>query len=151
MSMEFSTRTFSDLSVDALYDILQLRSSVFVVEQTCAYLDPDGADRQAVHMMGAEGGRLAAYARIFGPHATHTAVRIGRVSVHPDFRGRGLGIRLMEACIAYAGETWPATDIELEAQSYLLKFYGDLGFEIRGEEYLEDGIPHTRMLRSARD
>jgi ElaA protein len=61
-------------------------------------------------------------------------------------RKTGEGKRLMQFSIDKIREIYPEDDIKISAQSYLLQFYKDLGFEPTGEEYLEDDIPHTGMV-----
>lgn len=144
--MKIRTLKFGELSTDQLYEILQLRARVFVVEQECAYLDPDGKDRIALHILGYEQDSLAAYTRIFGPGDYAAFISIGRVVVHPDFRGRGHARTIMKTSIGEAVRVFGPGPIELSAQSYLRRFYREMGFSEEGTEYLEDGIPHIRMI-----
>lgn len=137
-------RAFAELSPDELYAILRLRAEVFVVEQECAYLDLDGRDREpsARHLWVAAGDQpVAAYLRVLDDGE---ARRIGRVVTHPSARSGGLAGRLIEYVLATTGGPWV-----LDAQSHLAGWYGRFGFEVCGDEYLEDGIPHTPMRRPA--
>lgn len=138
----------SDLDVPTLYDVLVLRSSVFVVEQDCPYQDPDGLDllKGTRHLIGRQGG-IAAYARILAPDDDHPTPRIGRVIVSGRTRGQQLGRRLMERALTCCEVHWPGQPVELGAQAHLAGFYGSLGFEARGQPYDEDGIPHVWMRR----
>lgn len=138
-------RPFHQLTPAELYAALQLRSQVFVVEQTCIYLDPDGRDAGALHVLGYENGVLAAYTRLFPPGTYRKEASIGRVAVHPDFRGKGLGVAIMKATMDELRARHGNPPIVLSAQSYLQQFYQDLGYKAEGEEYLEDGIPHIQM------
>ncbi|WP_293298091.1 GNAT family N-acetyltransferase [Allomuricauda sp.] len=145
--MEVAIKTFNQLTTEELYQILRLRSEVFVVEQDCVYQDVDNKDQKALHIIGTKNGEIVAYTRIFKPGDYFNNVSIGRVVVSQDQRKYGLGKRIMQASLAAIDQRFPNQPIEISAQSYLLKFYTELGFKITGEEYLEDGIPHRRMLK----
>ena len=148
MTISFECVPFVELTPQRLYDILQLRSEVFVVEQECAYLDLDGLDQEALHILGVRDGVIVATARILAPGGRHAHVSIGRVVTAPSARGEGLGRALMEAALQETMKHFGAgTSVALSAQSYLLPFYESLGFVVTSEEYLEDDIPHTDMLR----
>lgn len=138
-----------DLDTSTLYDVLVLRSSVFVVEQECAYQDPDGLDLlEGTHHLIGRQDKIAAYARILAPDGDHPTPRIGRVVVTGPTRGQQLGRRLMERALACCEEHWPGLPVELGAQAHLAGFYGSLGFEASGEPYDEDGILHVWMRRT---
>ena len=141
-----SVSAFDDLTARGLYDLLRLRSEVFVVEQDCAYQDLDGRDAAALHLriVGADG--LLAYTRLLAPGLAHAGeCAIGRVVVSPRARGLGLGRRVMAESVAACRTRWPGVDIVIHAQTYLLAFYRSFGFVVEGAEYLEDGIPHHTM------
>ncbi len=142
--LQWSCSRLEALGALALYEVLKLRSEVFVLEQQCIYLDPDGADLQAWHLLGrGEGGELQAYARLLeGP-------RIGRVLTAPGARGAGQGRALMHEAIAQCERLWPGQPIELAAQAYLQRFYASFGFEPTSALYEEDGISHIDMKRPA--
>ena len=146
--MEINCCSFSSLSTIQLYELLQLRSQVFVVEQDCVYQDIDGNDQKALHILGTIKGRIVAYTRIFKPGDYLEKAAIGRVVVDADFRKRDFGKAIMQASIAAIENYFNTTDIGLSAQTYLLNFYNDLGFYALGDTYLEDGIPHIYMERS---
>ncbi|WAC72842.1 GNAT family N-acetyltransferase [Roseateles sp. SL47] len=136
----------------ALYRMMKLRSEVFVVEQQCIYLDPDGLDEDAWHLQAlGEGSQLLAYARLLAPGAVDDsgAARIGRVLTAPAARGTGLGRPLMQEALAACARLWPASTIELGAQAHLRDFYGSFGFVAISDVYDEDGIPHIDMRREA--
>ena len=137
-----------ELDVPTLYDVLALRSAVFVVEQGCAYQDLDGLDlaEGTVHVIGRD-GRIAAYARVLAPDSQHRSPRIGRVLVAPEARGRQLARTLMRLALEAVGARWPETPVELGAQAHLTSFYASLGFEPVSQPYDEDGIPHVWMRR----
>lgn len=138
-------KQFDELSARELYAILALRARVFVVEQNCAYLDPDGADLVSRHVWTAdEAGAVLAYLRVVPAGTKFPEVSIGRVITAPEARGTGLGKELMRRGIAAAG----AGPIRIGAQAHLEKFYGELGFVRASEPYDEDGIPHIEMVRA---
>jgi ElaA protein len=120
-----------------------------VVEQECVYVDPDGLDPEATHLLGREAGELVAYARWYaedGPEGGH--VRLGRIVTAPEHRGRGLGRRTVEEALAPIADEHPGLPVRMHAQTYLVPFYQELGFTTVGEPFDEDGIPHVAMLRS---
>jgi len=145
--MQVYIKTFDELAIHELYQILRLRSEVFVVEQDCVYQDVDNKDQKALHVIGLKEDEVVAYTRVFKPGDYFDNVSIGRVVVRQDQRKYGLGKQIMLATMAAIDQRFPNKPIEISAQSYLLKFYTDLGFSAFGEEYLEDGIPHRRMLK----
>ena len=144
--MEAVIKTFDELSTEELYQILRLRSEVFVVEQNCVYQDIDNKDQKALHVLGLKNGGLVAYTRMFRPGDYFENASIGRVVVPKKQRKYGYGKQIMQVSLAALAQRFPKTSIEISAQKYLLKFYTDLGFTAVGEEYLEDGIPHVRMF-----
>lgn len=145
MSLRWHTYSWNDLSKKILYDILALRAEVFVVEQDCVYLDPDRKDEEALHIVAYDKDSLAAYNRIF---LNQNPSIIGRVVVHPAYRGKNIGRELMEKSIHEVPNTKP---IFISAQAQLKKFYESLGFSQTGKSYLEDGIPHIPMVLPPRN
>lgn len=153
-SLTWRCAPYRELTLDDLYALLQLRQRVFVVEQTCPFLDADGADDRAWHLLGwthdADGRPLlGAYARLFAPGAMYDEASIGRVVTHPDVRRGGMGRALMREALARVAELAPGAPVRIGAQRYLERFYESLGFRVAGPEYIEDGIPHVEMLRAA--
>ncbi|MEO9891903.1 GNAT family N-acetyltransferase [Aurantibacter sp.] len=146
--MEILVKTFEELTKQELYEILQLRSEVFVVEQDCVYQDLDGKDQKALHVFAKKNGRFAAYSRIFKPGDYFTEASIGRVLVKKCDRKYGYGQKIMKASIKAIQNNFNQKDIHISAQLYLKKFYESLGFNQVGEEYLEDGIPHIAMIKN---
>lgn len=144
--MNWHIKKIEDLSNKELYNILKLRSEVFVVEQTCPFLDPDGKDFKALHIFLEEEGEVLAYARLFQKGIVYNEASIGRVVVNPDYRTYGYGKLLMERAIKYIFEEMNETEIKIQAQSYLYNFYSSFGFIPISEEYPEDDIPHIDML-----
>lgn len=138
---------FDALSTAELYQVLQLRTEVFVVEQACIFQDMDDADPQAIHLLGMSGGRLVAYARCFAAGLKFSEASIGRVIVRESMRGSGAGHLLMDQAIACVFALWQEQPIRIGAQARLQKFYTQHGFQAAGAPYLEDGIPHVEMLR----
>ena len=144
--ISWTCKAFSDLTVYELYDILRLRSEVFVVEQACVFQDPDGKDISAFHLMGQRNGELVAYTRLLGPGKSYDEMSIGRVVNSSKFRNEGIGRELMRESIERIRSIFGNGDIRIGAQLYLKKFYESFGFVQQGEPYLEDGIEHIYML-----
>ena len=140
------TKTFSELDTEDLYQILRIRSEVFVVEQDCVYQDIDNKDQNAIHLYYKENDQIVAYTRIFKAGDYYENPCIGRVVVSKKDRGNDLGKKIMIDSMEYIKQNIKGEKIELSAQKYLDKFYKDLGFYKIGEDYLEDGIPHQRMI-----
>lgn len=140
---------FGELGVDNLYDALALRCRVFVLEQG-PYLDPDGLDRHAWHLLGRDAaGVLQAYLRVVDSGHKYAEPSIGRVITSPEARGTGLGRRLVAEGVARCVAVWPGQAIRISAQSHLAGFYGRYGFVRCSDDYLEDDIPHCEMLKPA--
>ena len=131
-----------------LYDVLRLRSEVFVVEQNCAYQDIDRQDVDAYHLLGYnEAGELAAYARLFDTGKCYEEASIGRVIVAAPFRQYGLGRELMRQALLHSDSLFGPQPNKIGAQQHLEAFYNGFGYEQCGPMYLEDGIPHIPMRR----
>jgi ElaA protein len=138
---------FNDLTPNQLYDMLQLRISVFIVEQQCIYQDLDDKDRHSHHLLSYDDQVLAGTTRIVPPGISYEKyASIGRVASLPLLRKKGIGMELMKVSIQKCNDLYPEYPIKISAQSYLLDFYGRFGFIATGEEYLEDNIPHTAMI-----
>jgi len=146
--IEIYTKSFDELSITELYDLLQLRSDVFVVEQDCVYQDLDGKDKKAQHVLGIKNNRVVAYTRIFKPGDYFKEASIGRVVVANTERQHKYGYDIMNASIKAIETNYKTSTIKLSAQTYLKKFYNNLGFVEFGEGYLEDDIPHIAMLKA---
>ena len=137
------------LSAPDVYDFLALRSEVFVVEQSCVFLDADGVDRQAWHLLGRnKTGELLAYLRLVDAGVKYPELSIGRVITSPRARGIGLGKLLMQEGLKRTLQMHPHADIRISAQARLQDFYASLGFMTESEPYMEDGIAHIEMLFS---
>lgn len=145
--LKIKTKYFNELTITELYDLLQLRSDVFVVEQDCVYQDLDGKDKDALHVIGVKNKTIVAYTRVFKPGNYFNEASIGRVVVAHNERHHKYGYEIMSASIEAVKDFYNETIIKLSAQTYLKKFYNNLGFTEEGDEYLEDGIPHIVMVK----
>jgi ElaA protein len=142
----FTTKSFNELSIIELYQLLQLRAEVFVVEQNCPYLDLDDKDQKSFHVLGYHNGKLVAYTRLVPIGVSYNVEpSIGRVVTHPSVRSLGYGKLLMNYSITETKKRFNSNVIVIGAQCYLDKFYQNLGFVPEGEIYLEDNIPHITM------
>lgn len=143
----FSVKTFQKLSPIEIYQMLRIRCEVFVVEQDCVYQDVDNKDQKAFHVLGYKEGKLIAYSRIFDAGDYFDLPSIGRIVVQEDQRQFKYGHELVANSIQYILDNFQEKKILISAQTYLTRFYNSHGFQQQGEEYLEDGIPHIKMLR----
>ena len=145
--IKWKEQVFSELNTKELYEISRVRSEIFVVEQEILYNDFDRKDYKAIHLSGFIEEELVAYARIFDKgdyYEDHTG--FGRVAVIEKERGNNYGKELVKKCVEVCKKNFDKQEIKISAQAYLEKFYIDLGFERRGEGYMEDGIPHCAMF-----
>jgi ElaA protein len=147
MEIQWKIKSFESLSVNELYDILRLRSEIFVVEQNCVYLDIDGKDKVALHLFGEFNGKIVAYSRLFKAGISFDNASIGRVVVDANYRDKKWGHDLMREAIAGIKTHFGEIKITIGAQLYLKKFYESHGFTQSSEMYLEDDIPHIEMKR----
>lgn len=148
MSLRYSIKHFNDLTVFELYKIMKLRQEVFVVEQNCPYLDADGKDLHGYHVMGSDDNQnLHCYTRLLPEGISYQGfVSIGRVINSAEVRGKGYGKELMAISISKIKELYPSYSIKIGAQTYLKKFYESFGFVDIDMAYLEDNIPHIKMV-----
>lgn len=146
--LKTTIKRFKALTTNELYAILRLRSEVFVVEQDCVYQDLDDKDKKALHVIGWYGNTIVAYTRVFDVKLYFNEASIGRVVVDKKHRSKGFGIDIMNASIDAIEKHYNQTQIKISAQTYLIKFYNNLGFKVQGKPYLEDGIPHTAMIKN---
>ncbi|MBC7555854.1 MAG: GNAT family N-acetyltransferase [Chryseobacterium sp.] len=147
MKIQWKIKPFETLSTNELYDILKLRSEIFVVEQNCVYLDMDGKDKLALHLFGEFEGKIVAYSRLFNSGISFDNASIGRVVVAVNYRDNKWGHELMREAIAEIKSHFGESKITIGAQLYLKKFYESHGFVQTSEMYLEDDIPHIEMKR----
>ena len=147
--MKFLIKSFLELNTFELYQILQLRSKVFVVEQNCIYQDVDGKDEKSLHVLGiSNDNKIIAYSRLFKPDDYFKEASIGRVVVAFEERGHGYGHDLMKISIKAIKNRFKCDTISISAQKQLKLFYETHSFDQIGKEYLEDGIPHIKMIRN---
>jgi ElaA protein len=152
LNPQWTFRAFQKLSVDQLFEILQLRVDVFVVEQQCAYRELDEYDRHSGtrHLSGHDAlGQLVAYARLLPPGLRYPEVNLGRFVVRADSRKQGIGHQLLQTALQKISGCWPQTPIRVSAQDYLQAFYAQYGFIRVSDMYLEDGIPHVEMVKES--
>ena len=150
MSITFLCKHFSALTIYELYDLMAIRQLVFAVEQSCIYLDADGKDLNAYHVMGFQpDGKLIACARLLHDPKWPGLASFGRIITHPDVRGAGTGKQLLSFVMKQMEQHFPGEAIRIGAQTYLIDYYKSAGFLPVGPEYLEDGIPHIDMVREA--
>lgn len=156
--MKMVWSSFDELSTGALYAVLQLRAEVFVHEQHCAFVDPDGLDECAWHLLLWDEGNLAGCARVFSPSAVIVdapasaslalgAASIGRIATASRYRGRGLGRKITAEALRWVAEQYPNVPVQIGAQARLRAFYESFGFTVSGAAYLEDGIAHLPMQK----
>jgi ElaA protein len=145
-NFRWQTASFKQLRKRELYAALRLRQEVFAVEQNSAYLDLDNLDQLARHILCWEKDELLAYQRCLPPGVHFPESALGRIVVNKSARGNDLGRELVRRGVDHNLERWPGAGLRINAQSYLTRFYRELGFVTDGEEYGEDGIPHIQMV-----
>ena len=142
--MKLEVKPWNELSRKEINDIFSLRSEVFIVEQDCAYQDVDGKDDKADHILLSIEEELVGYARVFNENIYFKEASFGRAVVKKKDRGEGYGHLIVDKALEHL-KTKKQSPIKISAQSYLKDFYSSHGFVAKGEEYMEDGIPHTAM------
>ena len=142
--MKLEIKPWEKLSREQITDIFSLRSEVFIVEQECPYQDVDGKDETADHVMLRVDNELVGYTRVFPENTYFKEASFGRAVVKKSHRGEGYGHLLVDKSLEYL-KSKKQSPIKISAQSYLKEFYSSHGFMAKGEEYMEDGIPHTAM------
>ena len=151
-TIDWTWTRFEGLTTKTLYEVLQLRQRVFVLEQNCPYLDADGLDQHSWHLLGRpesgpHAGELLLYLRVVDPGLKYDEPSIGRVISDEKLRGSGMGRVMMAEAVRRCDEAYPGQPNRISAQAHLARFYSEFGFEPIGEAYLEDNIPHLEMLR----
>ncbi|MDP4148891.1 MAG: GNAT family N-acetyltransferase [Bacteroidota bacterium] len=144
--MVWISKKFDELTPSELYAALALRSEVFVVEQHCIFQDMDNRDQFSHHLLGWEGDKLLAYARIVPPGVAYVESSIGRIVTSPSARRQNIGRELVRRSIELLYTLHGKSVIRIGAQYYLRDFYESFGFDQAGDIYLEDGIEHIEML-----
>ena len=142
--MRLKIKAWDQLSSKEINDIFSLRSEVFIVEQECIYQDVDGKDEKADHVLLIINNQLVGYTRVFNENIYFKEASFGRAVVKKSHRGEGYGHLLVEKSLEHL-KTNKQSPIKISAQSHLKEFYSSHGFVAKGEEYMEDGIPHTAM------
>jgi ElaA protein len=148
MDINWNCKHFRELTTEELYQILRLRSEVFVVEQNCVFQDMDNKDSVCHHVMGWKEKNLLGYSRIVPAGISYAESSIGRIVSSPAARGLGIGRELLLESIQAMYRLHGKRDIRIGAQYYLKDFYESFGFVQTGEIYSEDGINHIEMLLS---
>ncbi len=147
MKFEHQVKSFQELSLEEFHDIIALRIQIFIIEQNCPYQEVDGKDKLAHHLFFKnEMDEIIAVTRILPQGISYEEVAIGRVVVHEEYRGTGLGNQLMADSMNFVRDKYGEVPVRLSAQKHLENYYGNHGFKSTGKEYLEDGIPHVEML-----
>jgi ElaA protein len=148
-ALDWKLTSLDSLTARELYAMLQLRTEVFVVEQNCIFQDMDGADDQAMHLLGTQGGsggQLVAYARLLPAGVKFAEASIGRVIARGSVRGGGLGHVLIRRAVSSLHTLWGLQPIRIGAQARLKAYYSQHGFVDVGVPYIEDGIDHIEMV-----
>jgi ElaA protein len=148
MKYTWHYKKFEELTSKELYEILELRVEVFVVEQNCLYNECDRKDLKCDHLWCEMDGKIIAYCRIVPPGVSYDEPSIGRVVSHPQYRDLKLGYELMRHSLQIIENHFESKSVRISAQSYLKSFYQKFGFQQVSEEYLEDDLPHIQMLKS---
>lgn len=148
--LRFQWVSFSEINAAGLYEFLAFRQRIFIVEQRSAYADLDGLDQSCMHLRVRDADdRLVAYLRARGPDGSEPGF-IGRIVVHQDWRGTGLGRRLITEGLDHMDWHYPGSPVRIGAQQHLEAFYGQFGFVTEGAPYQDGGIPHVAMWRGRR-
>ena len=148
MPLQKICKPFADLTPQELYEVLRLRSEVFVVEQNCVFLDMDNKDQACHHLLLYQNNLLAACARLLPPGLYYPEMSIGRIVTSPATRGTGVGKELVTLAIEACYSLYGTGSIKIGAQLYAKAFYEKFGFTQIGEVYDEDGIDHIHMIKA---
>ena len=144
--MSWNIKKFEELTNSELYNLLKERTLEFVVEQNCPYLEVDGKDPFSYHLFKEEEGEIVAYLRVVPAGVSYQEASIGRVFVKKEYRGQGIAGELLSRGLNYIQNELKETNVKIQAQDYLRKFYSSFGFQAVSDTYLEDNIPHVDML-----
>ncbi|PCJ25841.1 MAG: GNAT family N-acetyltransferase [Flavobacteriales bacterium] len=146
-NITWKTKAFNDLTVNEFYEIIYLRTAIFVVEQDCPYQEVDEKDRQSFHLFGrTESGEVIAVTRILPQGVSYKEISIGRIALKKEWRGKGIADELMNETFKFIEKEFGKQSIRISAQQYLFNYYSKHGFIQVGEMYLKDDIPHIEML-----
>ena len=141
--MNFTAKYFNELSLVQLYEVLKVRSQIFIVEQNMHCQDIDDIDIKAKHFFIEDNGKVLAYLRAFYEDDSNAVVRIGRVL--SITHGVGLGTKVMSEAISDIKQNMHCKKICLDSQKHAIGFYEKLGFKVISDEFLEKGVMHVRM------
>jgi ElaA protein len=144
--MKLKIKKFSELNNLELYKIIQARVNVFVVEQNCPYRECDNKDQDSYHLYYKDEDEIVAYLRIITTGIDYSEISIGRVLVNEEYRGNGIAKEIIGKAISFIKENFKSKIIKISAQEYIVKMYKNLGFEVVSDRYLEDEIPHYKMI-----
>ena len=145
--MQWQWAKLEALGATDVHAMYQLRQNVFILEQTCLYPDIDELDEKAWHLLGWQGSKLTAYARLLAPGIKYSEPAMGRVLIAMQARGQQLGRELVSEALTYSQTTFSTPAMRISAQLHLAAFYESFGFVTEGDAYDEDGIPHIEMSR----
>ena len=144
--LSWEWKSYGRLHRDELYEVLKFRQEIFVVEQESWYLDADGLDQKSLHLLVRSKENLIGYLRLSPTGLKYIETSIGRVSIHLEHRGKGLGNQLLTMGIEKGKEVYGSGAFRISAQEHLISYYEKHGFKAQGSPYDEDGIPHIEML-----
>ena len=150
-NLQWSWKSFEQITKEELYEVLSFRQSIFVVEQKSWYQDADGLDNISLHLLLKENTFLVGYLRLIPPGKKYDTPSIGRIAIKENLRGNTIGSELVKRGIKKSSETYLTDSVTISAQNYLTKFYQNHGFTIQGEVYDEDGIPHVKMVKDGKE
>ena len=150
-NLQWSWKSFEQITKEELYEVLSFRQSIFVVEQKSWYQDADDLDNISLHLLLKENTFLVGYLRLIPPGKKYDTPSIGRIAIKENLRGNAIGSELVKRGIKKSSETYLTDSVTISAQNYLTKFYQNHGFTIQGEVYDEDGIPHVKMVKDGKE
>ena len=150
-NLQWSWKSFEQITKEELYEVLSFRQSIFVVEQKSWYQDADGLDNISLHLLLKDNTFLVGYLRLIPPGKKYDTPSIGRIAIKENLRGNAIGSELVKRGIKKSSETYLTDSVTISAQNYLTKFYQNHGFTIQGEVYDEDGIPHVKMVKDGKE
>lgn len=145
--MIWKLKTFTELTNQELYQLLRLRAEIFVMDQQCLYLDPDGHDLKAYHLLCFHQDQLVSYSRILPSKVVYPQASFGRIVVDKAYRGQGLAKELVTRAIQFLEDNLKEPVIKIQAQAYLQSFYAAYGFEAISDVYLDHELSHIDMIR----
>ena len=145
--MQWLVKSFDTLTSQELYEILALRSEIFIVEQNVPYQDLDGKDLDAIHIFAKDNGTVVAAIRILKPGVSYPEASFGRVVVKESYRGKKLSSIMIQKGLELMETKWNVKQVRISAQAYLQKYYATFGFDVQSEIYIEDQLPHIEMAK----